>query len=77
MHLTSFVVFLGATVHAVQAGSDAGDAVMQWFALLSVALVGFLAMFRVRRRPPRTALGDAGQSSFSATAFGVTFILGS
>ena len=57
VHLTSFVVFLGATVHAVQAGSDAGDAAMQWFGLLSVALVGFLAMFRsvADRRAPRSA----------------------
>ena len=45
---------------------------MQWFGLLAVAAVAFLAMFRV--------LADRRvrcQSSLSATAFGVTFIFGS
>ncbi len=56
VHLTSFAAFGCITVHSVLAGSDATDAVMQWFALLSVAVVGFLAMFRVLadRRVPRS-----------------------
>ncbi len=64
IHLTSFGVFAGATVHAVQAGSDAADVVIQWFALVSVALVGFLAMFRVLadRRVPRSAASTRGAS---------------
>jgi len=47
VHLTSFGVFAATAVHAVEAGSDVGDAALQWFGLLSVAVVGFLAMFRV------------------------------
>jgi predicted ferric reductase len=65
VHLTSFAVFAGTTVHAVEAGSDATDAVMQWFGLLSVALVGFLAMFRViaDRRVPRSATSVRGAAA--------------
>jgi DMSO/TMAO reductase YedYZ heme-binding membrane subunit len=56
VHLTSFVVFGATAVHAVEAGSDVGDAALQWFGLVAVGAVGFLAMFRVmadRRAPVR------------------------
>jgi predicted ferric reductase len=57
VHMTSFAVFAGVSVHAVQAGTDVGEAALQWFGLLSVASIGFLAMFRViaDRRVPRSA----------------------
>jgi predicted ferric reductase len=62
VHLTSFAVFGGTTVHALLAGTDANDVAVQWIAMLSVALVSFLAMFRVLadRRVPRSA-GVAGE----------------
>ncbi len=56
VHLTSFGVFGFVTVHALLAGSDAKDAAMQWMALLSVAVVTFLTLFRVLadKRAPQT-----------------------
>jgi len=70
VHLTSFLVFAGVSVHAVEAGTDVGDAVMQWFGLGSVALVGFLAMFRVvaDRRVPRSATAGAAAARRDAPA---------
>ena len=56
VHLTSFLVFGATAVHAVEAGSDVGDAALQWFALGSVGLVAFLGLFRAladRRLPVR------------------------
>jgi predicted ferric reductase len=65
VHLGSFGVFAATAVHAVQAGTDAGDATLQWFGLLSVALVGFLAMFRViaDRRVPASRGAVASSAS--------------
>jgi DMSO/TMAO reductase YedYZ heme-binding membrane subunit len=54
VHLTSFVVFGATVVHAVEAGSDIGDAALEWFGLVAVGLVSFLALFRAladRRTP--------------------------
>jgi DMSO/TMAO reductase YedYZ heme-binding membrane subunit len=56
VHLTSFVVFGATAVHAVEAGSDFGDAALQWFGLIAVGLVAFLGLFRAladRRTPVR------------------------
>jgi predicted ferric reductase len=56
VHLTSFGVFAATAVHAVEAGSDVGDAALQWFGLISVGVVAFLALFRAladRRVPAR------------------------
>ena len=57
VHFTSFAAFGGTTVHALLAGTDANDVAVQWLALISVSLVGFLAMFRVLadRRAPRVS----------------------
>ena len=57
VHMTSFAVFGGVTVHALLAGTDANDVTVQWLALGSTALVVFLALFRVLadRRVPRSA----------------------
>jgi predicted ferric reductase len=66
VHLTSFVVFGATAVHAVEAGSDVGDAALQWFGLVTVGLVAFLAMFRVladRRAPVSRAPGGPAPSS--------------
>jgi predicted ferric reductase len=65
VHLSSFAVFAGTTVHALTAGSDANDPVVQWLALLSTALVIFLVMFRVLadRRVPRSAGASVSRPS--------------
>ncbi len=47
VHLTSFGVFLGATVHGYQAGTDAGNLFVQWTVLTGSTLVLFLTLFRV------------------------------
>jgi hypothetical protein len=53
VHLTSFAVFVGATVHAWTAGTDRNEMVLQWIALSATTLVVFLVVFRLtapRRR---------------------------
>jgi DMSO/TMAO reductase YedYZ heme-binding membrane subunit len=69
VHLTSFAVFGATTVHALLAGTDANDVVVQWLALGSTALVAFLAMFRVLadRRTPRSAPTPSAASAASAS----------
>jgi DMSO/TMAO reductase YedYZ heme-binding membrane subunit len=69
VHLTSFAVFAGTTVHALLAGTDANDATVQWLALGLTASVAFLAMFRVLadRRPPRRAPAAAAPISRPST----------
>jgi predicted ferric reductase len=47
VHLTSFGLFAFTTVHALTAGSDAGNVAVQWFALGSCAVVGFLTLVRI------------------------------
>jgi predicted ferric reductase len=47
VHFTSFGLFAFTTVHALTAGSDAGNLVVQWFALGSCAGVGFLTLLRI------------------------------
>lgn len=47
VHLTSFVVFVAATVHGLAAGADAGNPIVQWAALLSSSAVLFFTVYRV------------------------------
>jgi hypothetical protein len=47
VHLTSLGLFGVATVHTFTAGADAGNRAVQWLALVSGALVGFLLVFRL------------------------------
>jgi predicted ferric reductase len=47
VHLTSFGLFAFTIVHALTAGSDAGNVAVQWFALGSCAVVAFLTLVRV------------------------------
>jgi predicted ferric reductase len=53
VHLTSFVLFLVATVHGVTAGTDRHSALFQWACLLTAAVV--LMMTLVRIWSPRRA----------------------
>ena len=55
VHLTSFVLFVVATVHGITAGTDRNNAVFQWACLLTAALV--LMMTLVRIWSPRRAAG--------------------
>jgi predicted ferric reductase len=53
VHLTSYVVFVVATVHGLTAGTDRHNAVFQWACLLTAAVV--LMMTLVRIWSPRRA----------------------
>lgn len=61
VHLTSFVVFVVATVHGVTAGTDRHNAVFQWACLLTAALVLMMTLVRIwsPRRAARTTAGAA------------------
>lgn len=47
VHLTSFVVFVTATVHGLTAGTDRHNAVFQWACLLTSALVLMMTLVRI------------------------------
>lgn len=47
VHLSSFALFVGSTVHAFTAGADATNLVVQWVALTGGTLVTFLVLFRL------------------------------
>ena len=47
IHLTSFVMFVAATLHGFQAGTDRGNALIQWVALSGCGIVAFLLFFRM------------------------------
>jgi DMSO/TMAO reductase YedYZ heme-binding membrane subunit len=59
IHLSSFVLFVVATVHGVLAGTDRHNAVLQWAYLLTAALVLGMTLVRIwsprRDRPARPA----------------------
>jgi predicted ferric reductase len=56
VHMTSFCLFVAATVHAFEAGADARNMLIDWLALLGAAAVVFLVVIRVLspRRSLRT-----------------------
>jgi predicted ferric reductase len=69
VHLSSFGVFVVATVHMFTAGTDSGNSVLQWAALGTTGIVVFLTAARLlgartARRPDRTV----GPGSLGATA---------
>lgn len=47
IHLTSFGLFVMATIHSFTAGTDRGNRLVQWVALTGGALVFFLVLFRL------------------------------
>jgi predicted ferric reductase len=47
VHLSSFVLFIVATVHMFTAGTDSGSVILQWCTLGVTALVVFLTVARV------------------------------
>jgi DMSO/TMAO reductase YedYZ heme-binding membrane subunit len=50
VHRAAVGIFGLVTVHALAAGSEAGNAAVRWFALASLGLVAFLVAFRVLTR---------------------------
>jgi predicted ferric reductase len=47
IHLTSYVVFWMAAIHGATAGTDAGNAWYRWGAIVSIALVVALTLYRI------------------------------
>jgi hypothetical protein len=47
VHMSSFPLFLAATVHGLAAGTDRGNVLLQWSAFTGVLLVTFLVLFQV------------------------------
>ena len=61
VHLTSFVLFVVATVHGVTTGTDRHNPAFQWACLLTAALV--LMMSLVRIWSPRRAARSAAKAT--------------
>jgi len=47
IHLTSYVVAVAATLHALYTGTDTANPVFRWAGLTALGLVGFFAIYRV------------------------------
>jgi len=47
IHLSSFALFIGATLHGLKAGSDRNNALVQWGALTGCSMIVFLVSFRL------------------------------
>jgi predicted ferric reductase len=47
IHLSSFALFVVATIHTFAAGTDRHNRAVQWMALVGVSLVLFLVLFRL------------------------------
>ncbi len=61
VHLTSFVLFVVATVHGITAGTDRHNAVFQWACVLTAAVVLMMTLVRILspRRAARSAVSAA------------------
>jgi len=61
VHLTSFVLFVVATVHGITAGADRHNVVFQWACLLTATLVLMMTLVRIwsPRRQARAAASVA------------------
>jgi len=47
IHLTSYVIAVTATVHALYTGSDTSNPAFQWAGLVALGLIGFFTIYRV------------------------------
>ena len=66
VHLSSFVMFVTATVHGFQSGSDRDTLVVQWLALTGATLVLFLVLFRLLA--PRRSRGSSRRAAADVAA---------
>jgi DMSO/TMAO reductase YedYZ heme-binding membrane subunit len=63
VHLTSFPLFIAATIHGFQAGADRSNRLMQWAAFVGVTMVLTITIFRLLTyRPRRKRSGRGGAS---------------
>jgi predicted ferric reductase len=69
VHWAAVVIFGLVTVHALAAGSEAGNPAARWFALGSLGLVAFLLAFRLlTRRRAKPPVGHALRNLSSGTS---------
>ena len=47
IHLSSYVIAVAATVHALYTGTDTSNPAFRWTGLLALGLVGFFTIYRV------------------------------
>jgi LPXTG-motif cell wall-anchored protein len=47
IHLTSYIVAVSATLHALYTGTDTSNPVFRWIGLLTLGFVGFFVIYRV------------------------------
>ena len=68
VHLTSYVVFVIATVHGLTAGTDRHNALFQWACLISAAVVLIMTLVRVwsPRRAARANATNPGSAQLTA-----------
>lgn len=69
VHLSSFALYVVATVHLLTAGTDRHNALLQWSVITVTALVGFLTFLRILgegRRPSGREVGATTQHIPSA-----------
>lgn len=59
IHLSSFILFITATVHGFMAGADRTNRIVQWTALSGGELIVAVTIFRVLTRRPRRARSAA------------------
>lgn len=55
VHLTSYALYVVATVHLFTAGTDAGNPIVQWTALVVSVVIVNLTIVRAFSRPERSA----------------------
>ncbi|MEK7426702.1 MAG: ferric reductase-like transmembrane domain-containing protein [Actinomycetota bacterium] len=66
IHLLSFPLFIGATIHGFQAGADRSNRLMQWAAFVGVTMVITIVIFRLLTFKPRRKRPSQGSASRTA-----------
>ncbi len=68
IHLTSFPLFIAATIHGFQSGADRSNRLVQWLAFVGITLVITLVIFRVLTFKPRKRRRTRPGASTSVTS---------
>ena len=66
VHLSSYLLFATGAIHTFTAGTDAGNAALQWVTVLAVASIVFMTAYRVlapRRGAARRRAAESGPPS--------------
>ena len=70
VHLTSYLLFVVATIHMLAAGTDASRRPLEWTALLGAGGVGFLTIARVLAAQPGARRSRGAQATEALTRAG-------